>query len=427
MLNPISNLTKTTDAKIVLPFYIYAALSFLVASILLWKHSDLIHSHHFNPYTLTITHMMALGWGTMIIMGATYQLLPVIIEGELDSERFAYLSFGFLAIGIPVLIYAFYIFHTGWIMQLGAVLINIGVLFYVANVLTSVFKKKKFSIYGLFIALASLWLFATTIIGLLLVFNFTQFVLSANSIEYLSLHAHIGIMGWFLLLVIGVSSRLIPMFMISKYSNTQILWYILIALHLAIGTFILSDRLALQWLQGVTIALVLIAVLLYLFYNYKAYKQRIRKKIDWPVALSLIATVLMLLPIIVIYLFHKLHIGNFNGEIYILYGFQIFFGWLTAIILGMTFKTLPFIVWNIKYSKIAYKGKVPAPKDLFQESIMRGMTISYILGFVLFLLGYLIDILFVVKAGILFLLLTAVFYNWNIFKIILHKNRKLWK
>ncbi|HLS71278.1 MAG TPA: hypothetical protein VK027_06425 [Chitinophagaceae bacterium] len=63
MLSPISNVTRTTNAKIVLPFYIYAALSFLLASILLWKHSDLIHSHHLNPHTLSITHIMALGWG----------------------------------------------------------------------------------------------------------------------------------------------------------------------------------------------------------------------------------------------------------------------------------------------------------------------------------------------------------------------------
>lgn len=421
MLSPISNVTRTTNAKIVLPFYIYAALSFLLASILLWKHSDLIQSHHFNPHTLSITHIMALGWGTMIILGASYQLLPVIIEGELDSERFAYLSFGFLAIGIPILVYAFYIFHTGWLMQLGAVMINIGILFYVTNVLSSVFKKRKLSIFGLFIALSSLWLFATTIIGLLLVFNFTKFILHSNSLEYLSLHAHVGIIGWFLLLVIGASSRLIPMFMISKYSNTNLLWFILISLHIAIGAFIISDRLSIEWIQGISIFFILICLFLYLFYNYKAYKQRIRKKIDWPVALSLLSNALMILPVVLIFLFHQLNLKILNNEIYILYGFQIFFGWLTAMILGMTFKTLPFIVWNIKYSKIAHKGKVPAPKDLFQNEIMITMTISYILGFVLFIIGYLSNLIFMIKIGVLFLLVTAVLYNWNVFKIILHK------
>jgi hypothetical protein len=52
----------------------------------------------------------------------------------------------------------------------------------------------------------------------------------------------------------------------------------------------------------------------------------------------------------------------------IAYGFIIFFGWITAIILGMTFKTLPFIVWNKVYHQQAGKGKTPNPKDLFSAT-----------------------------------------------------------
>jgi hypothetical protein len=76
-------------------------------------------------------------------------------------------------------------------------------------------------------------------IGLLLVCNFADAILPNDSLHYLSLHAHIGIAGWFLMLVIGVGSRLIPMFLISKYSDSKRLWLIYFLLNGGLISFII--------------------------------------------------------------------------------------------------------------------------------------------------------------------------------------------
>jgi len=81
-----NNSVKTTTHKVVLPFYIYAALAFLAAAVMLFMSSSSFMQHYFQPHTLAITHTMALGWGTMIILGASHQLLPVLIEGKLYSR-----------------------------------------------------------------------------------------------------------------------------------------------------------------------------------------------------------------------------------------------------------------------------------------------------------------------------------------------------
>src|SRR6188508_996817 len=108
------SLVKNTTYKIVLPFYMYAALAFLFAAILLVNATSSFSQHYFQPKLLAITHSMALGWGTMIILGASYQLVPVLIEQKLFSNSLAYLSFILAASGIPLLVYAFYVFNTGW-------------------------------------------------------------------------------------------------------------------------------------------------------------------------------------------------------------------------------------------------------------------------------------------------------------------------
>lgn len=419
-----TGLQQTTSYKVVLPFYVYGALSFLLACVLLLINTSIIHQHYFHPETLAITHLMALGWGTMIILGASHQLLPVLIEGKLSSVRLARWSFIFAAGGIPLLVTGFYFFNTGWLMQSGAVLVNAAIICYIVNVIMSIFESKEQNVHAWFIATASLWLFATTFFGLLLVFNFTHPWLPANSVEYLSIHAHMGVAGWFLLLVLGVGSRLIPMFLISKYSNNTRLWAIFVLINSALGGFILLKVFDAggPWYYAPFLA-GLIGLGMFGNYCYRAYKVRIRKQVDEQMKVSLLSVALLFLPLLSLLVVIYFVSGNVRASIVLLYGFCIFFGWITAIILGMTFKTLPFIVWNKVYHTRAV-GKTPAPKELFSEQLFKIMAVLYLVGFLLFLLGtlFLNDIL--LKGGAASLLGSAIFYVGNVAKTLFHQPEK---
>ena len=416
-----SGLQQTTSYKVVLPFYVFAAVSFLISCTLLLLNTDIIQQHYFNPKTLAITHLMALGWGTMIILGASHQLLPVLIEGKLDSYFLALLSFIFAAAGIPLLVTGFYLFNTGLILQTGAILVNASVICYFLNVIESIIESKKYNIHAFFIATASLWLFTTTFFGLLLVFNFSRSWLPENSIEYLSIHAHMGLAGWFLLLIIGVASRLIPMFLISKYSSPVTLWWIFALINIALFAFIiLKTSGAYPNLYYSPFLLVLIALVLFGIYNYKAYKTRIRKHVDEQMKISLLSVAMLLLPLlclmVVIYFIRE----DSKPTIVLLYGFCIFFGWITALIIGMTFKTLPFIIWNKVYHSRGM-GKTPAPKELFSENLFKVMGLLYITGFILFVAGILILNDLLLKAGAAILLTSAIFYVINVVKTVFHR------
>lgn len=417
-----NGLQQTTSYKVVIPFYVYAAVSLLIGTILLFFHTDIAHQHYFHPYTLAITHTMALGWGTMIIFGASHQLLPVLVEGKLDSNLLAYLTFIFAAIGIPFLVAGFYMFQMGWLVQLGAILINIAVICYLTNVIMSIYNSKKYNIHAWFIATASLWLFSTTFFGLLLVFNFTRSILPKDSVAYLTIHAHLGIVGWFLLLVIGVGSRLIPMFLISKYTNDKTLWQIFILINLSLVGFIIFKLMNCPTTYYyIVLALGLIGIALFGNFCRMAHKVRIRKSVDEQMKVSLLSVLQMLFPIIALLIVIILFPSKKYADMSILYGFCIFFGWLTAIIFGMTFKTLPFIVWNKVYSKKAHVGRTPVPKDLFNENIFNGMTLAYILGFILFITGMILSLNIVLKIATIALVLAASLYVSNITIILLHK------
>jgi glucan phosphoethanolaminetransferase (alkaline phosphatase superfamily) len=90
----------------------------------------------------------------------------------------------------------------------------------------------------------------------------------------------------------------------------------------------------------------------------------------------------------------------------------------------MTFKTLPFILWNKNYHSKAGFGKTPNPKELFSDKIFSLMTITYLIGFILFIAGILFSNKLILQIAALCLLLAAIFYNGNVFKMILHKPEK---
>ena len=74
--------------SVVLPHYAAGAIFFLIASILLLFASEDLTRSYIGSKVLGITHILILGWITVIIFGALYQLIPVVMEVKLFSETF---------------------------------------------------------------------------------------------------------------------------------------------------------------------------------------------------------------------------------------------------------------------------------------------------------------------------------------------------
>lgn len=407
--------------NIVLPFYLYAAISYLISCILLFFSAGTLWGHHFQPSILTVTHSMALGWGTMMILGASYQLIPVLIESQLKSSVLARISFFLAGIGIPFLVYGFHTFQLGWISQVGGAAINLAVILYVVNLAWSVWGSETENVHAVYVLTAACWLLVTTLWGLLLLFNFTMEIFREDSLYYLSSHAHAGIIGWFLLLILGVGSRLIPMFLISKYSQERLLWWVYGLINIAVVLFVFSEiRIAMAWLRPISVGMVGLGLVLFIFYCWKCYRHRIRKRVDQQMKISLAAMGIMVLPVLILIGVGKGSMDDHAGLV-TAYGFCVFFGWITAIILGMTFKTLPFIVWNKVYRYQSAKRRAPDPKNLFNHAVFMAMLLLYGIGFFGVLVGLGFKSLPVLQVSVGGLIFSAALYVWNVFKVAFHK------
>lgn len=415
---------EATTHRAVIPFYLYASLSFLVGTVLLFSSTEAFTGHYYQPQILAITHIMALGWGTMMILGASHQLVPVLTEQPLSSIKLANASFWFVGIGIPLLVYGFYVFNMGWPAKWGGRLVVIGVACYLVNVFRTVIRSGKRDVHAWFILTAAIWLFSTTTLGLILVYNHSFPMLPRETMHYLPMHAHAGILGWFLMLVIGVASRLLPMFLISKYSNKVLMGWIYALINIALILFLCQYLVAgVNFFSMLPVVLVLTALLLFGFYVYNCFIHRIRKQVDEPMKLSIGSVALLFIPVLCLLplLFLLVVEGELRTNLVLVYGFVIFFGWLSAIILGMTFKTLPFIVWNKTYRHHSGNTILPDPKSLFHAGLFVLTAWIYLIGFLCFAVGIISANIILLNLGSALLVVTGIFYTINVFRITLHK------
>lgn len=207
--------------RIVSKYFIAAIFSFVLLNLfLLLNHSD-ITGHHFNPKILTITHIATLGWITMIIFGALFQLIPVVLEVKLFSEKLAEIQFWIYTIGVIGLLYCFWYFTTGLYMNISAILLNIAMFIFAFNIVMTFTRVKKWNITGLYLGAAIFYLIITAIAGLLLAINLGTPYIKIDHLQYLNLHAHTAFIGWVSMVVMGVTFKLIPMFTLSHGYNLK--------------------------------------------------------------------------------------------------------------------------------------------------------------------------------------------------------------
>ena len=403
----------------VLPFYGTGAVCFAVLAVLLFFSADELTGHHFSPHVLAVVHTAALGWGTMVIFGAAYQLLPVICERDLYSVPLAVASYVTLTVGAALLVWSFWVFEVGALMIAGGALVVTAALLYTVNTcVTAAPHQRTATPQRAFMVSSALWLLITVIIGLLLAINLRYTFIPRNHLDMLKLHAHAGLAGWFLQLITGVSTKLVPMFLLGKSKRDGLLYTALglqnvgLILFLVDGYFnpITSKML----IYGGIIALGTLAWLLYLA---DAYRNRLRPKIELLMkhaGLSFASLVLGFVLLPVVYYFPD------NRRVS-LYGTFLFLGWITAIILGKTFKTLPFIVWSSHYSHLTGKTKVPLPKQLYSERLTAYQFYLYVGAFALLVVGLLINDTALIRVALVLWLLLAVVYVSNVAKIIFHK------
>ena len=101
-VNPSARPRPASGLSPIIPlaYLVCAAVAFVAASLsVAWLAPELA-GHYYHPRLLALTHTVTLGWITLAIMGASYQLIPIVLERPIWSERLARWQLAILAVAV---------------------------------------------------------------------------------------------------------------------------------------------------------------------------------------------------------------------------------------------------------------------------------------------------------------------------------------
>ncbi|MCU0321159.1 MAG: hypothetical protein MUE72_02010 [Chitinophagaceae bacterium] len=415
----IVNVHKSPKANLVTIHFIGGFLFLLLSFGLLLFNPEILLGHYFSPKLLSITHIFVLGWVTLIICGTLYQLLPVILEIELKSEFMGIVSFILLIVGVLGLSFCFWNFQLGFLIHASGCTILIALLLFSVNIFLTCASSNVSSLEKDIIQTSIIWLIFTGFAGLAMAINLTSPFLTLNHLELLKIHAHAGLIGWIIQLIIGVSSRLLPMFMLSniKSKRSLAISYYLLNVSLIGGIickgFKLNEFIILFVLTG------FISIYFFIRFMHLAYRSRIKKELDigmrqslWSIFILIISLIPFLISIILVFKYETFSI---------MYIFLFLGGFVSNLIMGQTYKILPFIIWLKVYHNLAGKMQLPGLNQLYSAKIATMQFITFMISLFIVLGGIVLVNKYVIQAGFLLILFSVILYGINLYRIVFHK------
>ncbi|HSE94098.1 MAG TPA: hypothetical protein VLF19_12385, partial [Methylomirabilota bacterium] len=213
MISPLT--ARAPSAGLPLAYLVAATAAFAAAAASVpWLATELA-GHYYQPRILALTHLVTLGWITVTIMGASYQLIPIVLARPVWSERLARWQLGVLVAGVAGMVGHFWIGQwSGLVWSAG--LVGLGILAHLVNAALSVRGLARWTFTARLVVLALAGLALTALFGLALgadkLWRFLPGPLFAN----LHAHVHLALLGWVLPMVIGVAARVYPMFLLAN-------------------------------------------------------------------------------------------------------------------------------------------------------------------------------------------------------------------
>ena len=198
------------------------ATLFLVAGSvgLVWLAPDIAAGLYASPRLIGLTHLFTLGWLTMTIFGALYQLPEVAFGARLRSVAMGHVAFATFTPGV-VLFTAGMMIARPPLQHTGVALVVTGLVIGITNVGVSLRRPRARDVTWSAVVVALAWLSAALTLGAVLMYDRGSGVLGGARLRVLTLHLHAGIVGWALVMMVGMSHRLLPMFLLAPGTDTR--------------------------------------------------------------------------------------------------------------------------------------------------------------------------------------------------------------
>ena len=397
MFNQGLSLDQAPPISIPFRFFLSAPIFGVLLGLLILFSSSLEITNQYSSIAIAAVHLFTLGILSMIIFGAMQQMMPVLagavikkplLFGNIVHTSLVLGTLGFtcsfifdikmfLHIGVMFLSICFLVFFT----------LTIKLLFKVEYLTSTVKAMRLFSIAGLI----------TFFFGLYLAFSHISANMSENYYFFVNTHVLFALFGFAILLIMGVSFQVIPMFYVAKdfpkFVQNKVPFIVFLLLFIAALFFFFEINF---------FVLKLVFAIIFIVFSYfglNSLNNRKRPVFDvtlWYWKLSLF----MLSFSMLIWLFD---IFESNFILAIIFAF----GFLYSLLQGMVYKIIPFLAWFHLSSKGYFS--LPTIREFIEEKKIKYHFFIHLISIIFFVLGYFVNI-FLYLGAIAFIISNIIFF-----------------
>jgi hypothetical protein len=333
------------------------------------EHVVLLGGSFYDPHLLAFVHVNTLGLIASVVFGASYQMLPIVLQTPLASPHLARLSWW--ALVASVLTFVPGLGHGPLVLvAIGGTLAYTAIGLY-AWVITATMRAAPVrDTTWRHVALATAALVTGATLGLLLAFSKQAGFLAGWTLPILAAHVALMLGGWLSVLLTGVAHHFVSMFTLTE-DRVREDWAALELGLIAGGAWITALSLLLG--GSTTIGLLgaasfLAGLGLFALHVARRYRVRLRRSagVHVPYAVVAIAAGLVAAGLLV---FGFATARGPADPIWIAVGWLLIVGWLETAIQGFLYKLGPFLTWLRRYAPDASLHPVPVLEQLYSRPL----------------------------------------------------------
>ena len=336
----------------------------LLAVVYVW-HVPLLLGSFAAPHLVAFVHVNTLGVVAATIFGASYQLLPVVLQRPLASVRLAQWSWWCFVPGVVAFVGGFSLGQTPLTAAGGVLLAAAVTLYAIVVVATLATAPQRDAVYW-HIGAAVAGLVTAMTLGFLMAIGPSIDVLGPFISRLLPAHAVLMIGAWVTPMITGVAYRLVGMFTLSEdqvrsdWAVAELLLVVLGAWGLAASLLFglgrdVSAAAAALWLAGVSFFAVQLA---------RLYRRRRRRTFDihMPFAATAVFFALLAGALALVGLIGR---RAPTDPIWVAAAWCGIAGWAETAIQGFLYKIGTFLTWLHRYAPLAGRRRVPKLEELY--------------------------------------------------------------
>ena len=359
------NTEQAPPISVPLRFFAVAPMFMLLAALMLISTQDNPFADQHSPALLAATHCITLGFMAIIMLGAMQQILPVVVGSPMPASHITVWLIFLPLISGALLLPAGFLLGDPVLLNLAWPLLGIAFLIFIIASLTGLVRSPSHNATWGAILLSILALGGAVTAGIILAHGYAVGAMLPY-VRLATTHVSLALGGWVMLLIVGVSYQVVPMFQLTpnypKWISNGLTPAIFLLLLLNLLSLTLET--GLHWIAVVAQILFWLCASCFAVVTLVLQKRRRRSVADATLSFfrqgmaallcaALFAAATLIFP-------DMDHLNTLTAVMFIL-------GFAMSLMQGMLYKIVPFLVWFHLF-RGGINSNVPNMKEIIPES-----------------------------------------------------------